>query len=68
MIRNMRIEAGMTQRRLAEAAGVSLRSLQYWEAGDRDVPARALKRVADALGCKVDDLIDDEGNEDEPQQ
>ena len=57
MLKEKRIEAGMTQRRLAEAAGIPRRTIQYWEADISSAPAVSLKKVADALGCKVDDLL-----------
>lgn len=58
MLKNKRIEAGYTQQRLSDESGVALRTIQHWEAGhvDRAVVGD-LKRVAELLGCKVDDLI-----------
>ena len=58
MLKEKRMEAGYTQRRLSEESGVALRTIQHWEQGhvDRAI-AGDLKRVANLLGCKVDDLI-----------
>lgn len=57
-MKDKRIQAGYTQQRLSDESGVALRTIQHWEAGhvDRAVVGD-LKRVADLLGCKVDDLI-----------
>ena len=58
MLKEKRTEAGYTQQRLSDESGVALRTIQSWEGGriDRAVVGD-LKRVADLLGCKVDDLI-----------
>ncbi len=57
MLREKRLQAGMTQTKLAKAAGVPRRTLQNWERDISQAKVASLKRVADALGCKVDDLI-----------
>ena len=57
MLKQKRKEAGLTQRQLAEKSGVPLRTIQNWEDHVTEPTARPLKRVADVLGCKVDDLI-----------
>jgi DNA (cytosine-5)-methyltransferase 1 len=40
-IREARHRAGLTQSQAAALVGVTLRSWQYWEAGERNVEARA---------------------------
>lgn len=54
----MREIAGMTQKELAEAVGVSQQSIYYYEHGDRDPRASMLKKLADALGCSISDILD----------
>ena len=56
-LKEKRKEAGLSQRELAELSGVPARTIQNWEYGVAEPLARPLKRVAEALGCKVDDLI-----------
>ena len=58
MLKDKRVEAGFSQQALADKSQVSLRTIQHWEAGhvDRAIVGD-LKKVADVLGCKVDDLI-----------
>ena len=57
MLKQKRREAGLTQKQLAERSGVPMRTIQNWEDHVTEPFARPLKRVADVLGCKVDDLI-----------
>ena len=57
MLKQKRKEAGLTQKQLAEKSGVPLRTIQNWEDHVNEPLARPLKRIADVLDCKVDDLI-----------
>jgi transcriptional regulator with XRE-family HTH domain len=54
----LRIAAGLTQRHLADAAGVPMSSLQNWEIDRREPGFRAAVRLAKALGVSVEDLAD----------
>lgn len=61
MIRDRRIAAGLTQRALAEEAGVHINTVQKWERlGVSRAQAGMLYRAASALGCTVEDLLRDE--------
>lgn len=51
---------GMTQEQLAEATGVHRVTIARIETGDVSPKAETLKRLADALGVLVDDLIEKE--------
>lgn len=42
-------ESGFTQERLAREVDVTLRTVQFWLAGDREPKGRQLVRLADAL-------------------
>lgn len=57
MLKRKRRESGLTQRQLAEKSGVPLRTIQNWEGHVTEPLARPLKRVAEVLGCKLDDLV-----------
>ena len=57
MLKEKRKEKGLTQKRLAELSGIPMRTIQNWENHMSEPLARPLKRVAEVLGCKVDDLI-----------
>lgn len=53
-----RLNAGMTQRELAEATGVPYQTIQRLEGGLGARPSN-VKRIADFFGVKVTDLIGD---------
>ena len=58
-IRRLRIEAGRTQRSVADAAGIAVAHLSRVEGG-RVIPRlRTLSRVADALRIEVSAFFDD---------
>jgi transcriptional regulator with XRE-family HTH domain len=49
----------MSQEKLAEEIGTTKGSLSRWEKGERDITLNALTAIAEVLGCRVADLIDD---------
>jgi transcriptional regulator with XRE-family HTH domain len=49
---------GMTQAQLAQAMGVSIPTVQRWEAGAEPRPGK-LAKLADLLGVDVGTLLDD---------
>lgn len=53
-----RMAAGLTQTQLAEAIKSTQKDISRWENGVRTPKADALKKIADALDCKIDDLIE----------
>lgn len=55
-----RVRGGMSQARLADAAGVSLRSLQYWESGERWPREEEFDRLARSLRVSVGYLLGQE--------
>lgn len=60
-LRTFRSVAGLTQAALAESSGVSLRAIQQYEQRQKDINrAHALSvwRLAQTLGCKVEDLLE----------
>lgn len=57
-IRKLRQGAGIAQVSLAKVADVSVRTLQDWEAERiRATDVYKLHRIAKALGCTIEDLI-----------
>ena len=55
-----RTAAGLSQSQLAKSAGISVRVLQNYEQGARDIKkaaAEAVLRIAQALGITVEDLL-----------
>lgn len=57
-IKDKRLAANMSQEELATAASVSRVAITRYEAGERVPNLEIAARIAKALGCKVDDLID----------
>lgn len=47
----------MTQQDVSTAAGISRAQVANMEAGRTDIPLKTLKRMADALGCSMKDLV-----------
>jgi DNA-binding XRE family transcriptional regulator len=54
-----RKRAGLTQSALARKAGITQAFLAQIEAGDRDGTVGVLKRISQALGVRIEDLIAD---------
>lgn len=51
-----RIEARLTQQELAEKVGINKRTICAWESNIDPANVGKLKRVADVLGCTLDEL------------
>lgn len=58
-ITRARIAAGMTQGQLAEAIGCRQKDVSAWERGNREPRIDTLRRISDALGCTIGELIDE---------
>lgn len=62
-LKRIRENAGISQLKLAELSGVSVRMIQKYEQRDRDInKAQVINicKIASALGCNVQDLIETE--------
>ena len=62
-LKQIREAAGITQAELAKLTGISVRVIQNYEQGTRPLNgARAItvKHIADALGCRMEDLIEEQ--------
>ena len=60
--KRIRLIYGCSQRELAEMSGVSLRSIQMYEQRNKDInkaQAESLYCLAKALGCTMEDLLED---------
>lgn len=60
-LRRIREANGLSQSQLARAAGVNVRSIQMYEQRQNDIDraqANTLSRLAHALGCRVEDLLE----------
>ena len=52
-----RKKARLTQEELAEKVNLKKMTIHYYEKGSRVPNAQILAQLAEALGCKVDDII-----------
>lgn len=58
---NLRRKAGLTQIDLARQLGYRTQSVvSAWESGERTPPTRILPKLAEVLGCTIDDLFREE--------
>jgi transcriptional regulator with XRE-family HTH domain len=57
-LKQLRKQSGLSQAELAAAIGVTQGAVSQWEMGSSKPSLGNLVSIAKALGCKVDDLID----------
>jgi transcriptional regulator with XRE-family HTH domain len=57
VLRHYRLRAGLTQRQLAERAGVPVRSVENWEINHRVPRMPTTVALARALGVSVDEMM-----------
>lgn len=57
-IQNVREAAGVSRRELARQVGVSSRQILRYEDGEQAPTLPVAARIADALGCTIDDLAE----------
>ena len=60
MLKSYRTAAGMTQQGLADLIGISIKTLQDYESGRKNIntaSASTVKKIAEALGCRMEELI-----------
>lgn len=51
-----RHEAGLTQKELAQKVGVPYQTIQFWERGQRNPKLENVKRIAEALNIRWEEL------------
>lgn len=64
----MRRRAGLTVPQLAEKMGCTCSAIYFWEAGRYWPKAECLPRIAELLGCSIDELFADPNEEHTPQK
>ena len=60
IIARLRMDHGLTQAQLAEMVGCHPRHISLWENRSQLPGSRYLARLAAALDCSVDDLLNDQ--------
>lgn len=61
-IKERRLELGLTQAQLAQAAGINLRQIQKIESGEirlDNITLANAARLAAALGCSIEELLEE---------
>lgn len=56
-LRKMRTRIGITQTELARRMGVRQNTITQWELGNRQPRADILVKLADTVGCTLDELL-----------
>lgn len=57
-VKALRMRKGMTQEELSKKAGISRQTLNYIETGKTvNITVATLMKLAEALECKADDLV-----------
>jgi transcriptional regulator with XRE-family HTH domain len=56
-LRKVRIEKGLSQEALADLAGLHRTYIGSVERGERNISIDNIERLAEALGCRVTDLL-----------
>lgn len=64
----MRRRAGLTVAELAERLSVNRATIYFWEAGRYWPKAEYLPRIAEILGCTIDELFADPNEELTPEK
>lgn len=54
---SLRIKRGLSQKKLADKAGVSQTAIYQWEKGIRSPKIEQLKKIADALDVRIAELV-----------
>ena len=54
----MRIARGLTQPQLAEMTGCTQADISRWERGTHAMGSRRLAQIAQALECRIEDIIE----------
>lgn len=60
-LKRIRLESGLSQSKLAETSGVSVRMVQHYEQKSKDINAASaltVYKLAIALNCTVGDLLE----------
>lgn len=61
-LQEKRTASGLTRQQLSELSGVNVRMIERYEQGERDLNGAKLKtllKLCVSLGCKLEDIIDD---------
>jgi transcriptional regulator with XRE-family HTH domain len=57
-LQRLRLEKFLTQKALADKVGVDIFTVQRWEAGERFPRPELLRKLCEALGIEVGELVE----------
>ena len=57
LVAERRKKLGMTQKKLADRLRIGEQQVRNYEKGRSDIPMRQLRRIAEALGCTMAELL-----------
>ena len=60
MLKNLRMSANMTQLHMAQALNVCRSTVAMWESGKAMPRSDLLPKIAELLGCTIDELFENE--------
>lgn len=67
-IKELRLNNGISQKKLADSIGVAQSSINYWEKGQRTPSVSAAQKLADYFNITLDELYDIDNIEDIPKR
>lgn len=59
-LKSLRIERGITQKKLADSLNVSQNAIYNWENGKREPSIEMIKKIATVLGITIAEFLDDD--------
>ena len=62
-LKKIRLSKGLSQLNVAESVGVTKGTISLYESDGRTPTLFVAKKIADVLGCKLDDFFSNEGKE-----
>ena len=62
LVKTLRERAGITQATLADAMNVTQSCISMWETGEATPQSDKLPKLAEVLGCRIDDLFEKKEN------
>lgn len=63
MLKAIRKKTGFSQKQVANAAGISQPTYSNIENGKRNPTLKTLRKIAEALGCSVGEILDERKEE-----
>ena len=56
-LRKIRVQKGMTQAEMAQSLGIARNTFSQYECGKREPKIAVMKKMAELLGCTVDEIL-----------